>query len=378
MERPISGITVGVRELFRILVPGLIIVAYLKGEFPLVVSAWSDTWEYILILALFSGLCVYASRGYRWLPPWRRAYRFQINRLGDEVKAALGGMPPIHAKDYASEYKHFLEIKADRSFAERIHYFTSFYYLIAEVSELLAVFMLVELAAFVVTWLSRPLTSLSVTELGLVVRTPMHHLVYALLFAGGVWLFHRFGEKQFKSTIDEEIITVKANHAAFESIQRSLGLESITESLVEASKTILDETVLDPNKRDYRIECERKTAEDWRTGREMDIYSLKIYTAYPLTIGGSPGGYKGYYQERLEAHLSHLVSLRKDGQRVSRVSVEVIPTTSAQDDIESLVPINKAYEGIIVRGSPVDQVAERYHIHHVLVRGRHLVGPTQG
>ena len=361
MERIASSITIGIRELFRIIVPGLMVAGYVKAEFSSLLSPWDGTasFVYILILSFFVGLIVYALQVHRWCWPWHNMFNQQIKRLGNEVGVALGGAPSLMGEVYHAEYKHFLETKVDRYFTERVHYFTSFYYLLAEISQLFALFAGIEFVLLIVT------------------RTPLH-LLGTLLCIGGVFLFHRFAKFVLRKTIDEQIMMVKVNRGEFESMQRSLKLEDVTKSLKSICDKMLKEMILDPDKKDYKIECKRLTSEDWGTGRDTDVYLMKIYTAYPLTIGGEPGGYKGFYKERVEAVLNHIVSLYQEGDQSAKVIVEVVPTEVHHDNLESLVPIDKAYKRIIAKGSPLDEVVRKFDTPHVLVRGRHLVGPNLG
>ena len=361
MDRIASSITIGIREFFRILVPGLMAVAYVRVEFPSFLLLWDGTasFVYILILSFFVGLVVYVSQAYQRFWPWRNVYHQNIGRLSREVGVALGGTPPLLSDVYHAEYKYFLETRVDRNFTERVHYFTSFYYLLAEISQLFALFAGIEFVLVTVT------------------RTPIH-LVGALLCIGSAILFHKFAKSQFRKTIDEQIMMVKVNRDEFKSMQRSLKLEDVTKSLKSVCDTMLKEMILDPDKRDYQIECVKLSTKDWGTGRDTTLYVVKIYTAYPLAIGGEPGGYKGFYKERVEAVLNHIVSLYQERDRGAKVIVEVVPTEVHHDNLESLVPIDKAYKGIIAEGSPLDELARKFDIPHVLVRGRHLVGPNPG
>ncbi|MBA7505751.1 hypothetical protein ES706_04428 [subsurface metagenome] len=381
MERIASSITIGIRELFRILVPGLMVVGYMRAEFPFLLSPWDGTASivYVLILSFFIGLVVYVLRMHRWCWPWRNVFRQHIGRLIREVKVALGGMPPLMAEVYHAEYKHFLETRVDRYFTERVHYFTSFYYLLVEISQLFALFAVIEfgLVSYLLVEISQQSALFPIIEFGLV--TPaLLHLVGAFICIGGAILFHKFAKLQLEQITNEQIIMVKSNRGEFESMQRSWKLEDVTNSLKSVCDTMLKEMILDPDKRDYEIECHKHSAKDWGTGRDTDLYVVKVYTAYPLTIGGDPGGYKGFYKERLEAVLNHIVSLYQEGDRGAKVIVEVVPTEVRHDTLESLVPIDKAYKGILAQGSPVDELVRKLDIPHVLVRGRHLVGPNPG
>ncbi len=361
MDKAASSITIGIRELFRIVVPGLLVLCYLKFEFPEQLSKWNDTTSlaYMLIISFFIGLFVYVLQGHRRCWPWRKVFHKQTKRLGDEVGAALGGAPSIVGEDYEIEYKHYLETKADRNFTERVHYFTSFYYLLTEISQLFLLFAGIECV------------------LAIVNHTPLH-LIGASIFIVSTIIFYMFAKAMLKKIIDEQIMMVKTNRDEFESIQRRLKLDDVVERLKNTCDKMLKEIVLDPDKRDYKIECTKLSTTDWGTGHDTEVYLMKIHTAYPLTISGEPGGYKGFYKERVEAVLNHIASLYQKGGHGTEVIVEVVPTDGYNDNLESLIPIDKARREIIAKGSPLDKVVSEFKIPHVLVRGRHLVGPNPG
>jgi hypothetical protein len=361
MDKMASSITIGIRELFRIIVPGLLVLGYMKVEFPNQLSAWNGTASlaYILIISFFMGLVVYVSQIHKWCPPWRNVFNQEIKRLANEVKVALGGAPSLMGKDYEAEYKHFLETKADRSFTERVHYFTSFYYLLTEISQLFLLFAGVEFV------------------LAIVRHTPLH-LVGVLVFIVTTILFHKFAKVMLGKIINEQIMMVKSNRDKFESIQRRLKLDDVVEKLKDTCNNMLKEIVLDPDKRDYKTECTKLSTTDWGNGRDTEVYLMKIHTAYPLTISGEPGGYKGFYKERVEAVLNHIASLYQKGSQSAKVIVEIVPTNDRNDNLDSLIPIDKAHKEIIAKGSPLDKVVSEFNIPNVLVRGRHLVGPNPG
>lgn len=361
MDRIVSSITIGIRELFRIVVPGLLVLCYLKVEFPKQLSSWNGTTSlaYMLTISFFIGLFVYVLQGHRRYWPWNKAFNNQIKKLGDEVKAALGGAPSIVGENYEIEYKHFLETKADRNFAERVHYFTSFYYLLTEISQLFLILAAVELV------------------LTIVKHNPIH-LVCVFAFIVSAILFHKFAKAMLEKIIYEQIMMVKTNRDEFESIQRRLKLDDVVERLKNECDKMLKEIVLDPAKRDYKIECTKVSTKDWGNGDDIEVYLTKIHTAYPLTISGEPGGYKGFYKERVEAVLNHIASLYQSSSHSAKVIVEVVPTNAHKDSIESLIPVDKARKELITKGSPLDNVLRNFKIPNVLVRGRHLVGPNPG
>jgi len=361
MERFSSTFTIGIRELFRILVPGLLFVTFLRLEFPDLLAPYGYELPlgYLLTIAFFIGLIVYIIQLYRFLPPWSTVYHKQLGRLDQEVKIALGGVEPLLTNDYNAEYKYFLELRTDRSFVERVHYFTSFYYLLVQISQLLVIFTLVEIY--------------------LIFARSLLHLIAAILFLIGAFIFHKYSAFQFGTTINEQIMTVKLNQNEFKSIQRELESQDVINVLINTCDSLLKEMILDPNKRDYRIECNKQPTTDWKTGLDTIVYIIKVHTSHPISISGEPGGYKGFYKERIESILNHIVSFHQTENLQAKAIVEVISSEVHVDSLESLVPLDVAYSNNIIKdSSPVLEVINKYHLKHVLVRGRHLVGPNPG
>lgn len=360
MERVNSTFTIGIRELFRILVPGLLFVIFLRLEFPwlLAPSGYELPLGYFLVIAFFIGLVVYILQLYRFCPPWSKVYRKQLGRLDREVRIAMGGASPLLTTDYDAEYKYFLELKTDRSFVERIHYFTSFYYLLAEISQLLFVFSLVEIY--------------------FIFSQSLLHLIGVISFLALSYLSYKYSAYQFEKTINEQIMLVKLNQNEFKTIQKQLESVDLSTVLINKCDSLLKEIVLDPIKRDYQIYCEKQYSEDWKTGLKTVVYVLKVYTSYPISVSGEPGGYKGFYKERIEAILNDIASFHRTETLLSKAILEIIPPEVHKDFIASIVPLDRAYNNIIKNGSPVLEVTKKYNMKYILVRGRHLVGPNPG
>ena len=360
MERVNSSFTIGIRELFRIIIPGLLVVTFLRLEVPclLAPSGYELPFGFFLVIAFFIGLVVYILQLYRFCPPWSKIYRKQLSRLDREVRIAMGGASPLLTTDYDAEYKYFLELKTDRSFVERIHYFTSFYYLLAEISQLLFVFSLVEIY--------------------FVFSRSLLYLIGVISFLALSYLSYKYSAYQFEKTINEQLMVVKLNQNEFKTIQKQLESADLSTVLINKCDSLLKEIVLDPIKRDYQIYCEKRYSEDWKTGLKTVVYILKVYTSYPISVSGEPGGYKGFYKERIEAILNDIVSFYRTETLQSKAILEIFPSEVEKDVIESIVPLDKAYNSIIKRGSPVLEVAKKYDIKYILVRGRHLVGPNPG
>lgn len=366
MERVNSTFTIGIRELFRILIPGLLVITFLRLEVPCLLAPFGYELPlgYFLVIAFFIGLVVYILQPYilqcyRLRLPWSRVHRKQLSKLVREVRIAMGGASPLLTTDYGAEYKYFLELKTDRSFVERIHYFTSFYYLLSEISQLLFVFSLVEIY--------------------FVFSRSLLHLIGVISFLALSYLSYKYSAYQFEKTINEQIMVVKLKQNEFKSIQRELESQDIINVLTKTCDSLLKEIILDPDKRDYRIEYKKQLTKDWKTGLDIIVHILQVHTSHPMSISGEPGGYKGFYKERIESVLNHIVSLHQTETLPTKAILEVIPSEVCKDDLESLVPLGKAYNNHIIKnGSPVLEVINNYHLEYVLIRGRHLVGPNPG
>jgi len=361
MEKLGSTFAIGFRELFRILVPGLLVLTFFRLEFSNWLSIYANVISFadFIIIAFFIGLIVYILQPYRHVWPWCKAFHYHIGRLADEVRIALGSTAPSFSKDFDSEYKCFLESTLDRSFVERVHYFTSFYYLLVQISVLLFLFALVDVS------LIFPRSSLYV-----------HYSLSALLYLAGAWFFHRYSSQQLARIINEQIIMVRLKRNNLQSIQKELESRNLKRILLHTCRSLLNDIVLDPDKRDHSVDCKLGCAQDWRTGLETATYAITIRTAYPISTTGEPGGYKGFYKERIESVLNHIAAFYRTQDRLSKVTVEIVPTKSTADHLESLIPLPKACNNIITNNSPVLAIAKKYDVKYVLVRGRHLVGPN--
>jgi hypothetical protein len=129
-----SGLAIGFRELFRIIVPGayaLILYKYLQLEPFIQVNCERSTLVYIAF-SVFIGLIAYGFRIHETLQPYKHFYEKHRVKLNDEIKQNVPSTKDKD-KDYVYEYKYFLETCA-HEVNERIHYFTSFYYMLVEMS----------------------------------------------------------------------------------------------------------------------------------------------------------------------------------------------------------------------------------------------------
>lgn len=129
---PLADLQLGVRELFRILVPGAyaLAVVYLTNPGQQLVLLASRSNAAGLGIILLLGLIGYALRIHeRWWPYYRvfEAHRRELNTSIRNITGAAEG------DDYVDLYKYFLET-AGSEISARVHYFSSFYYMLVELS----------------------------------------------------------------------------------------------------------------------------------------------------------------------------------------------------------------------------------------------------
>jgi hypothetical protein len=135
----LSELQLGIREVFRIAVPGAYLVVLLRYFAPtsaLSVRSGADTAD-LLAAAFFLGLLLYALRVHSHWWPFKRVWKREVNALSDAMKTHLGDPDA-----YRDLYKYFLATSAPEM-RDRIHYFSSFFYMLCELS-------LVSFAAWVV------------------------------------------------------------------------------------------------------------------------------------------------------------------------------------------------------------------------------------
>jgi hypothetical protein len=362
MEKFGSSLTIGFRELFRIIVPGLLGVTFIRFEFGdwNFVKSLDVSFGYLLIVAFTIGLILYVIQPYKWVPSWQR----EIRKLSNEVKNALGDNTVNFSGDldHNAEYKYFLETDVERAFVERVHYFTSFYYLLIQIFVLFIVFTITSL---VLAFFRNDLL--------------IAYILATIAYLGGAIIFYKSSSSQLRRIIDEQVVMVRIHSDKFKLIQQKLRSNNFKNTLVTKCQFMLNEIVIDPNKHDYTIQCKEQESIDWRTGQKSISYVFQISTLYPLTVGGEPGGYKGFYKERLESVLDSFVSQYNTEKIVYRVFLEIVPNTAEKDTLESLIHLEIAKKNKIVKdNSPVLKIANKYDIKYVLVRGRHLIGPNPG
>lgn len=131
-ETRFSELQLGVRELFRIAVPGAYGGALLYALAP--ASAFVRFLERgtfsQLLTVFFLGLFGYALRLHERQWPYYLFFESHRNRLNDAIAALIGGQ---QTTDHVEIYKYFLQTKATE-LRDRVHYFSSFYYMLTELS----------------------------------------------------------------------------------------------------------------------------------------------------------------------------------------------------------------------------------------------------
>ncbi len=126
-----SELSIGVRELFRIVVPGayaLVLLEWLSREEVALVGGEGKTLSYIA-LSVLAGLIAYGLQVHEKWFPYTEVFRHNRDRLNRRIVEVAQVQD---SKDYVYEYKYFLETSAD--IRDRIHYFSSFYYMLDEMS----------------------------------------------------------------------------------------------------------------------------------------------------------------------------------------------------------------------------------------------------
>jgi hypothetical protein len=145
---PLSELQLGIRELFRILVPGayVLVLLYLLAPAAELTIQIRTSNVIQLIAVFFLGLFAYALRVHeRWWPYFSSFDRHRA-ALDRAIEQVLGRRL---AADHVHYYKYFLETRG-ASIKDRVHYFSSFYYMLAELS-LLSLLAAVILFCFTLT-----------------------------------------------------------------------------------------------------------------------------------------------------------------------------------------------------------------------------------
>jgi hypothetical protein len=131
-ETRFSELQLGIRELFRIVVPGAYLAAlfYFLAPGSDIVALMNKGTALLVVTVFFLGLFAYALRPHERWWPYFRGFELERDRLNRAIIESVGGDPNI---DYVGPYKYFLETEAIY-LKDRVHYFSSFYYMLTALS----------------------------------------------------------------------------------------------------------------------------------------------------------------------------------------------------------------------------------------------------
>ncbi|MGA7217084.1 MAG: hypothetical protein WBX38_02150 [Candidatus Sulfotelmatobacter sp.] len=279
LQKSFSDLELGIRELFRIIVPGaygVMLVLILAPDSAAAKFAGKNG-GVGLGASFFLGVLGYALRPHeRWAPYFFIFEKCRV-KLNDEITRVIRTAPAVHEvesaldppyqvhenSDHVALYKVFLEVKVPEA-RDRIHYFSSFYYMLIELSlfSLVAAFCLTADYCVVfaratdhrsAAWIAIFMIAVAVaTQIALLCglkglstnRSKIWLCSSLLLAAAGLFIasgatlafnlhqlrvsgwspnvvppllifvafaFERLGAKQWKQIIDEQVILVNAN-----------------------------------------------------------------------------------------------------------------------------------------------------------------------
>ena len=380
----------GFRELYRIAIPGYVSLALATTVFPDLNSLDLIT---KIIVGFFLGLVTYSVRISRNIPPYCRSFKKQTERLQDTIADCcdFGARSTLELRKSKAIYSHFLERFIKPDLRERIHYFTSFYYMFTDVSFILVIYSGLNL----VLWLCSNLipsdyfqffsfidADISISHIFLI---PKFILPVPLAISCGLGGYHIY-----RGIIDEQIVLVreqfkdycrlilsaidlnKKKEAGKEASQACLR-EIIGKMVVAKTKEALKDLVLDPDTNIQVEDWQIIEAIDWRNGSQTTIYRVAINADNKLLIMGEPGNYKGIYKESIETRLNDF--LRKINENYKAW----IDVSGEARSLYKLLPLDKAVkQGVISQASPVYKTAKTLELPYVLLRGRYIVGPSPG
>jgi hypothetical protein len=127
-DQPFSELQLGIRELFRIVIPGaygLVLLTLLPGaSLP---DDLSSSTVRLAVGAFFLGLLGYALRAHESWWPYSPIFWNGVNLLNAAIEREVG------RGEHTALYKYFLS-RGRRDVGHRVHYFSSFYYLLVAIS----------------------------------------------------------------------------------------------------------------------------------------------------------------------------------------------------------------------------------------------------
>src|SRR5437879_1772386 len=131
-DEQFSELIIGVRELFRIVVPGAYALTLLQWLSAGQIAQSTGEGQTLarIVLSVLAGLLAYGLQVHeKWFP-----YSYVFNQYREQLNQTIISTANVDpSKDYVNQYKYFLETRA-HSIKERIHYFSSFYYMLDEMS----------------------------------------------------------------------------------------------------------------------------------------------------------------------------------------------------------------------------------------------------
>lgn len=130
IEEPTEALGLGFRELFRILVPGIYAGVLIRAIAPFEwVGKISSDGIGKLAISIALGIFLYAARVHEWVPGYRGFFGTELAKLNSEISKVSE-----KERDHTHEYKYFLEACVSGGLRDRIHYFSSFYYMLCAMS----------------------------------------------------------------------------------------------------------------------------------------------------------------------------------------------------------------------------------------------------
>lgn len=189
MEGPSwDSISLGFRELFRIFVPGA--YAFGVARYFTAQPHWLfGTTGGVLGSVFFLGLIAYAFHVHENIWPYKKHFRTHTDKLNAAVALAASLKAEGQHKNF---YKYFLESRVPSSLRERIHYFSSFYYMLAELSFLSVMGFLITVGFIV-----------------FVRAHPRSDWIVALLLGLAAFFFGRLGYSQWEAIIEQQLVLVR-------------------------------------------------------------------------------------------------------------------------------------------------------------------------
>ncbi|SRR6266480_6351107 len=377
---------IGFREFYRIIVPGAVsvlliitIVPYLStlGPFEKVL------FSFLLGLITYS-VGTFVRRGIfgkRSFDPFSHLFRSKILVLTQDIEAVCPGYQ-LTERGSRMIYKYFLENYAKSEIRERIHYFTSFFYMFMDLSLVSALYALSNLILLLVLSFDPVLAIQRVSGYGQAFAISYDFIQYkfALGMAASIICYlnarsilgDTIGEQrvlirdQFKEGCELLAIAQAMEGEDIRKKGRQIELNAIVASA-------LKQMVVDPDLKYEIASIKELDKADWKTGVQAKVAVVEIRTNNKTMLMGEPGNYKGSYKEKIETITEQILLEQGIHQHVH---LEIV---GKEGPLHRLVSIARAVEArIITTSSPLFETAQKYSIQHILIRGPHVEGPNPG